>query len=272
MNYHEIEDRLTPIPQDDFILIAARAWARFYGRGPRADQLGCCLSQMVLESGREPDSERPGKFLWGKYAHNYCFPNIKHRGNGDPHHWQFYKCGEELRLKTALVESAKTPLVQIVKRYERHGVDMASVVIHPKHFWCQFRAYLNAEDAIVDYIRFLAMDRKRYLKAWSQVLQGNPVEFSKALSLAGYYTAPVERYTKTVLRLFSEFENQVVALLDTSEGRAIYRPEQERSRARILSLVGETMRASYAGEFEGVEELDEETARASITPNIPKVA
>jgi hypothetical protein len=39
MSDHEIANRITPLPEREFILTAAKAWKRFYGRGPKGAQL-----------------------------------------------------------------------------------------------------------------------------------------------------------------------------------------------------------------------------------------
>jgi hypothetical protein len=44
--FYPMEDRLTPIPESEFITTAIRAWNRFYGIGPDPEQVACCLSQI----------------------------------------------------------------------------------------------------------------------------------------------------------------------------------------------------------------------------------
>lgn len=241
----EIADRLTPIPEREFILIAARAWTKFYGSAPGVAQLSCCLSQMVLETGRERDPKRPGKYLWGKSAHNYNWGNIKHRGERDSFpHLQYYPAGEV--------------------------IDGSHVMFYPKHAQTRFRAYLSAEDGMRDYIRFLVIERTRYAKAWSLgVLNGDPLRFSRELGLAGYYTAPIPRYTKTLVRLFAEFEEKVAEVLDSEEGQALFEPERRARRERTFALVVARMAELLRESFGEVDELDEDDATASITPNVP---
>lgn len=53
------------------------------------------------------------------------------------------------------------------------------------------------------YVDFLA-NRKRYAGAWQYgVLAGDPAACSQLLSAEGYYTAPVDVYTKTFVALFN---------------------------------------------------------------------
>jgi hypothetical protein len=259
----EIQDRLTPLPEREYILTAAKAWKRFYGRGPKASQLSCCLAQMVLETGRR---RKPGgDYDWGVYAHNFNWGNIKSRPN-DGSHWQFYDCGEEVSLREAEHLAAKDPaLVEIRKRYTwGNGSKRASIWLRAPHPWCRFRAYETAEDGLIDYIDFLVMERTRYLKAWNEgVMKGDPVTFSLELGKAGYYTADPQRYTKTVVSLFNEFQPKVREVLASSEGQAIYADEEEEWRKSVHDAV----MLSIHQHFHGVTDLDEDEARRSQTTN-----
>ena len=263
----EIPDKLTTLQQTEFILTAARAWKRFYGWVPRADQLACCLAQMVLETGRERDPARPGAYLWGKYAHNFNWGNIKSReGDGLTH--QYYACGEEVSLDEALKLDRESPgLIQIIRRYKwPNGSQRASIMIFPKHPWSRFRAYESAEDGLVGYLRFLVMDRDRYKKAWGQgVLAGDVVKFSTLLGKAGYYTADPARYTRTMVALFGEFLPEVEAILSP------LREEQDREQDdKELQVVVTSIWESLRREFGKMPEaMDEGEAHASITPNVP---
>lgn len=263
----EIPDQLTRIPQGEFILTAARAWKRFYGWVPRADQLACCLAQMVLETGRERDPARPGAYLWGKFAHNFNWGNIKSRkGDGLAH--QYYACGEEVPLEEALELDRESPgLIQIIRRYKgSNGSPRASIVIFPRHSWCRFRAYGNAEDGMVGYLRFLVMDRDRYKEAWSQgVLAGDVVKFSLLLGKAGYYTADPARYTRTMVALYGEFLPEVEEILNP-----LREEQNEEQNARDFQVVVASVWESLRREFGTMpEEMPEEEAHASITPNVP---
>ncbi len=53
------------------------------------------------------------------------------------------------------------------------------------HFYCEF-----------------IFGKPRYASAMQALLAGNPEAYSRELSKAGYYTAPVEVYTKTVVQLY----------------------------------------------------------------------
>jgi hypothetical protein len=204
----EIADKLTPIPEKDFILLVARCWAKYYNFPPKVDQLACCLSQMVLESGRE---NRNGVMMWGKSAHNYNWGNIKYSGG---EHWQFYPAGEWIKVDGK-------PQWQM---------------FYPPHIQCKFRAFLTAEDGTMDYIGFLEK-RENYREAWNDgVLAGDPVKFSYGLKKGGYYTEPVDNYTRTVVKLFKEFRGKVADVLGSPEALDIYASDFERRAAIIEAL------------------------------------
>jgi len=271
-DYHEIPDKLTPLPENDFILTAAQAWKRFYGKGPEVRQLACCLAQMILEVGRQKHPD--GTYTWGRFCHNYNVGNIKSRPN-DGSHWQYYDCGEEVSLKEAQHLIAKDPsLVSIKKQYTwGNGSQRASIWILAPHPWCRFRAYETAVDGVLDYIDFLVTERTRYLTAWNEgVLKGDPVTFSMELGKAGYYTADPQRYTKTVVVLFREFEDKVKFVLEGSEGQKIFETENEAERQRILALSGLAVQQAFTSYFSNAADfdgLDEDEARICQTPNVP---
>jgi len=233
----EMLDRHTPIPEREYILTAARTWLRFYGRCPLVKQLACCLAQMVLETGRE-------RQLWGVHAHNYNWGNIKHSGGSSPKYWQFYRCAEIINGK--------------------------QVWFDPPHPQTRFRAYESAEDGLMGYIQFLVFERTRYLCAWNRgVMLGDPVVFARELGRAGYYTASIARYTKTVVSLFTEFQSKVAEVLTSREANGLYAGLEDGEKERVMSLVGETVWDSYRGQFNAdPEALDEEEARRAITPNV----
>lgn len=257
----EYPDKLTPLPENQYILSAARAWKRFYGRGPEVKQLACCLAQMILEVGRKKDYAT-GEYTWGAYCHNYNMGNIKSR-DGDGHDFQYYDCGEEVSLAEAYkLDKAKPHLVHIKKIYKwANGSERASIWLKAPHPWCRFRAYETAEEGLVGYIRFLVMERTRYLKAWNDgVMKGDPVTFSMELGHAGYYTADKDRYTKTVVKLFNEFQEKVKNVLATPEGRAIYEGEDDEFWENAMNVVA-------ASVWDHIRELSEEEARDAQTTN-----
>jgi hypothetical protein len=74
----------------------------------------------------------------------------------------------------------------------------------PPHMQTWFRHYDTPEEGAADYIRFLSQ-RKRYAKAWEILQTGNIDAFSRELSARGYYTANVDKYTNTMVKLSQEY-------------------------------------------------------------------
>jgi hypothetical protein len=62
------------------------------------------------------------------------------------------------------------------------------------------------------HLNFL-MKRKRYAKAWQEVLNGDPAAYSHELKAGGYYTANEARYTNTLVNLFNEYVKKKAKLL-----------------------------------------------------------
>lgn len=69
----------------------------------------------------------------------------------------------------------------------------------------KYRAYPTLEDGVRDYMRLLSNSKGRYARAWENVVNPDPVAFSKALKAGGYYTANEAPYTRTLTSLFNSF-------------------------------------------------------------------
>lgn len=69
----------------------------------------------------------------------------------------------------------------------------------------KYRAYPSLVEGVKDYLRLLS--GKRYSKAWQNIMEPDPVAFSKALKESGYYTANEAPYTKNIVKLYSQFGN-----------------------------------------------------------------
>jgi hypothetical protein len=149
------------------------AWFKIFGSYPSNNQLALLWSQSALETGR-------WKKIWC-----YNFGNIKWKQDSG-HTFTMFRCSEILNSKEEWFD--------------------------PPHAQTHFKAYKTAVEGAEDYIRFVS-GRKRYAKAWQEVLNGNPVAYSKELRAAGYYTASETLYTKGVVRLRNEFLLKVDKLL-----------------------------------------------------------
>lgn len=175
INWYEHEqylpDEVKKLEEAEAAYALREAWNRVYGAYPSDRSLAVLWAKSALETGR-----------W-KFIHNYNFGNIKKkRANrhspDDGHFFTMYRCGEVLNGKHLMFD--------------------------PPHYQTHFRAYVTIEDGAEDYIRFVSQ-KKRYMKAWKKVIEGDPRGYSHELNVAGYYTTSEERYTAGVVRLFDEF-------------------------------------------------------------------
>jgi len=86
----------------------------------------------------------------------------------------------------------------------------------------KFRAYDNVFDGAADWIRQLF----RPDKPWADgIASGDPVVFAERLKAGGYYEAPVERYTKTLVGRWEKYPH----LRDVRTRRATPTPTHRRS-------------------------------------------
>lgn len=74
----------------------------------------------------------------------------------------------------------------------------------PPHPQTNFRAFMDLETGVLDYLRFLS-GRPRYVQAWLAAQKGNPDAFVHALKTAGYFTADEAPYHRAVMSLFREY-------------------------------------------------------------------
>lgn len=153
---------------------------------PTNTTLALALAKTALETGRWQKM-----YLWN-------WGNIKADIATYPGSYQCYPCNEVLGGKVVWFSprgrlAGKSGPV-VAEPYEDP----------PGHPQTRFRAYVNAADGAQEYVAFQARV-KRYAAAWQRLLAGDVDGYVRALSKAGYFTAPVETYLKTVRSLHAEF-------------------------------------------------------------------
>jgi hypothetical protein len=74
----------------------------------------------------------------------------------------------------------------------------------PPHPQTNFRAFMDLETGVMDYLRFLS-GRPRYSSSWHAASSGDPALFVHALRNAGYFTADEAPYRRAVQSLFVEY-------------------------------------------------------------------
>ncbi|MHA2426431.1 MAG: glucosaminidase domain-containing protein [Candidatus Hermodarchaeia archaeon] len=165
----------TPLTEAEATYYLKTAWKKIYGVYPSINALALLWAQSAGETGR-------WKFLrcnnWG---------NIKKRDD-----WKYtsYDAGEVLTING------------VTKHYMFYPY-------HPETFFAAWDTPLEGAEA---YIRFLSQ-RKRYNKAWVELMAGDPVAYCRELKAAGYFTADLAHYTKGVTRLTNEFKKKADKLM-----------------------------------------------------------
>jgi hypothetical protein len=209
-----IEDRLTHLAQGEAAVALREGWKTYFGQYPSQHSLALLWAQSALETGR-----------W-KFIHCYNFGNIKkkhdnprYKQEDDGHDWCMFRCNEIINGKVYWFD--------------------------PPHPQTHFRAYTDAHDGALDYIRLL-VSKTRYAGAWHQVITGgSPQEYSHQLKLGGYYTASESLYTKGVVRLTNEFNRRYDELIHwtTSSVKAekhesIIHLLSDEEKAEVIAVMG----------------------------------
>src|SRR6266581_3138880 len=153
-----------PMTELETVQILHSAWATLFNNEPSINSMAVLFAQWCLEVG-----------IGAKYAKCYNFGNIKSSPN-DGLYWTNFRCNEIISGK--------------------------EIWFNPPEDACKFRAFKTANDGAVNYLKFLS-GRKSYANAWSQVIAGNPSEYSHQLKLNYYYSASEILYTNGVVSLFN---------------------------------------------------------------------
>jgi hypothetical protein len=157
-----VENRLTPLTRKDAAAALAEAYTRVTGGAPSSRVVALLLAHTAFETGR-----------WQK-LHNFNFGNVKAAPS-----FSFitqFRCSE--------VEN---------------GVEQ---FFDPPDPHCNFRAYSNAADGAVDYIKVL-QSRPHW---WAGLQTEDPAAFVDALATAPkYFTGDPAAYKRAIASLFDEF-------------------------------------------------------------------
>jgi hypothetical protein len=152
------------------------------GKQPSRETLAVALAKCRLETGN-------GQFAW-----NHNLGNVKCPATAGGN----YTCIELNEVIKGKVEWF-APQGKIA---HKNGIVIGEAsTVPPGHPQTRMQALAGPTDAGFFYIDFVA-GKTRYAKAWQALLAGNPEAYSRELAAAGYYTAPVEQYTKAVMALY----------------------------------------------------------------------
>lgn len=160
-----ISDLLTPCTALDYVRSIRSGLETITGKTPPNGQVAVLTAQSALESGR-----------W-RSMHRFNPGNIKAATDYGFLYTQ-YRCNEVIGGKTEWFD--------------------------PPHPQTNFRAFMDLETGVLDYLRFLS-GRVRYAAPWAAAIKGDPAAFVHALKMAGYFTASEGPYLKGVVSLFGEY-------------------------------------------------------------------
>jgi len=133
----------------------------------------------------------------GKYSRCYNFGNVKRR-KGET--YTSYECGEYI-----------------------NGKYYQFWPYHPQTF---FMAHKSALEGAKFHLKFLA-GRKRYKKAWKEVINGDPIKYVYELKRGGYFTAPLDKYTQVVVNLTNEFKRRADELMSWQPPKPESEPKED---------------------------------------------
>lgn len=170
-----VDSVVTPLTEAEATYYLRTAWKKIYGVYPSTNALALLWAQSAGETGR-----------WNLLRCNN-WGNIKKRDD-----WKYtsYDAGEVLTING------------VTKQYMFYPY-------HPQTFFAAWDTPLEGAEA---YIRFLSQ-RKRYKKAWVELMAGDPVAYCRELKAAGYFTADLAHYTRGVTRLTNEFKSKADTLM-----------------------------------------------------------
>ena len=172
-----IPDKLCHLAEEQALLCFRQGYESAQRSFPSNVSLAILVAHSALETGR-----------WKDGFHCWNFGNVRCTGNNpdklkDGEYFTMYKCSEVIKNKEIFYE--------------------------PPHPNSVFRGFKTASDGIVHHLIFL---RDKYPGAWKQMLIGDPVAYSHALRVSGYYTAGEERYTKSLVSMSSEFLKKIASI------------------------------------------------------------
>ncbi len=165
-----VSDLLTVCTAPQYIAAVRSGLETLAGKTPSSAHVAVLTAQSALESGR-----------W-KSMHRFNPGNIKASESYEYLYCQF-RCNEVIGGKVRWFD--------------------------PPHPQTNFRAFLDLDTGVLDYLRFLSQ-RTHYSQAWLAAEAGDPARFVHALKTAGYFTADEAPYRRAVASLFNEYLRLIV--------------------------------------------------------------
>jgi len=165
-----LPDELNASSEEEIFYAFKEGTKELYGKDLPFESIAILLAHSALETGR-----------WRVGLHRWNFGNIRAYPAKlkEDEYFTMFKCGEILS--------------QVAEE----------VFFEPPHPNSVFRAFTSREEGIKHHLKFLM--KKRYKKAWEMLLVGNAAGYSHELRAGGYYTANEKLYTRTLVKLTSEY-------------------------------------------------------------------
>ena len=173
-----VDSLKTPLTEAEATYYLKTAWKQIYGSEPSIKSLALLWAQSCGETWR-----------W-KLLRNNNWGNIKRRVYDTELKWTSYEAGENLTING------------VFKHY----------MFYPYHNQTHFAAWDDPLDGAKYYIKFLSQ-KTRYKKAWAALMIGDPIAYCRELKAGGYFTAPLDHYTKGVVSLTNEFKRKAALLM-----------------------------------------------------------
>lgn len=213
-----VEPRKTPMTFAEAHHCMRWALKTHIGRDPSDEVLAWALAKTALETGK-------WSAIW-----NANWGNVK---AGDTYQGMF-TC---IFLNECLLRRGKIETVWFAPEGEltAHPSKGGKLIkdplpVPPGHPQTRMRAFANNYDGVDTYVSFVASGR--YKGAWKELLAGNGIGYIHALKVAGYFTAPEDVYTKSVMAI----QKEMLAKIRNIEPPAQVDLEWERLKTVVPSL------------------------------------
>jgi hypothetical protein len=185
-----VEPKKTPMTFAEAHTCMKWALQTHIGKIPSDEVLALALAKTALETGKWTS-------IW-----NSNWGNVKAQDTYEG----MYTC---ITLNECLTRQGKTITVWFSPEGELSGPPSKGgslisepLVVPPGHAQTHMRAFANNYDGVDCYVSFVATGR--YKAAWMALLKGDAAAYVHALKAAGYFTAPEDVYTKSVVAIQKE--------------------------------------------------------------------
>jgi hypothetical protein len=191
-----IPDQLKFLTTTEAIDAFKKGYTKFMGTEPKRETLALLVAQSALETGWW----KAGLHCWN-FGNTRCQPDKLE----DEEYFTMFKCSEIIKGKEIFY----------------YPPDPASV----------FQGFKTCEDGIRHHIKFLTF-KDRYRAAWHQIIVGDPEQYVVELFKAGYFTANLELYKKTVISIYGK----IISQIDTNKETLTEKDKEEFLKAVSVSV------------------------------------